>query len=77
MCLSSWTLGLELGGDVGWDVASGAPRGSVHPRGALGRRTDLLRRTFTSAAHQAELFPLICWLKVTGSARKVNSQGVE
>lgn len=77
MCLSSWTLGLELGWDAGWDSASGAPRGSIRPRGALGRWTDLLRRTFTSTASQAELFPLICWLKVTGSARKVNSQGVE
>lgn len=61
-------LGSESGGDAGWDVASGAPRASVHLGGALGRRTDLLRCPFMSAARQGELFPLIYWLKVTGLA---------
>ena len=68
VCLSSWMLGSESGGDAGWDVASGAPRASVHLGGALGRRTDLLRCPFMSAARQGELFPLIYWLKVTGLA---------
>lgn len=75
LCLSSWTLELESGGNTGWDMASGAPRASIHPGGALGWQTDLLRCAFVSTAREGELFPLIYWLKVTGSARKVNSQG--